>query len=415
MAYCLGQIFAPKGEPSNLRFTRCFINFDTETQLNLKLKNFIDAMRASMIGRDEEIETITLALVAREHCCLIGDPGTGKSFVVGNAIKAMSATNFQILMTVFTTPEEVFGPYKLTPLQQDQYVRNLSGRACEAEIFFADEAFKSSSAILNSMLTMMQERSFDNGGKRIKCPLRTMIAASNELPEPGLLDAMYDRFILRRLVKPLPKPMRRQLLTAKFPAVTPVCTVADFDQAHTAAMALPVRSDTLDTFEKIWGLLEQKGIKIGDRRAAKAISVAKAAAYIDGANAVRIEHLSCLCDVFWTSIDEIAEVKSIVLRESNPDEIVLNEYAEAIATFDENFTATLKDKYAMSNALAKMQCVLENCATLKQSPKRDAVAEAAQGMHDRFTSALSGQSVETIKRLRAMTEARRRQLADQSA
>jgi MoxR-like ATPase len=394
---------------------RGFSFFSKEVSLNQNITNFLNVMRASMIGRDEEIDTITLALVAREHCCLIGDPGTGKSYAVGNAIKAMSATNFQILMTVFTTPEEVFGPLALTELQKDRYVRNLEKRACEAELFFADEIFKSSSAILNSLLTMMQEREYDNGGVRIKCPLRTMIAASNELPEPGLLDAMYDRFILRRLVKPLPKPMRRQLLTAKFPTVTPVCTVADFDQAHTAAMALPVRSDTLDAFEKIWDLLEQQGIKIGDRRAAKAINVAKAAAYIAGANAVYIEHLSCLCDVFWTSLDQIAEVKNIVLRECNPDEIILNEYAEEIADLDAKFTATLKDKYAMSNALAKMQSVLDTCSSLKQTPKRDAIAEAAQGMHDRFSSAASGQSIETIKRLRAMTEARRRQLAAQSA
>ena len=85
-------------------------------------------------------------------------------------------------------------------LENDEYVRQTNGYLPTAEVAFVDEIFKANSAILNALLTLLNERLFDNGYKRLKVPLLTLIAASNELPESEELDALYDRFLIRRHV-----------------------------------------------------------------------------------------------------------------------------------------------------------------------------------------------------------------------
>ena len=85
-------------------------------------------------------------------------------------------------------------------LENDEYVRQTNGYLPTAEVAFVDEIFKANSAILNALLTLLNERLFDNGHSRLKVPLLTLIAASNELPESEELDALYDRFLIRRHV-----------------------------------------------------------------------------------------------------------------------------------------------------------------------------------------------------------------------
>ena len=100
----------------------------------------------------------------------------------------------------FSVPEELFGPLSMRGLENDEYVRQTNGYLPTAEVAFVDEIFKANSAILNALLTLLNERLFDNGHSRLKVPLLTLIAASNELPESEELDALYDRFLIRRHV-----------------------------------------------------------------------------------------------------------------------------------------------------------------------------------------------------------------------
>jgi MoxR-like ATPase len=107
---------------------------------------------------------------------------------------------FTLLLTRFTTPEELFGPMSVAGLKKDEYRRLTAGKLPESELAFLDEIFKANSAVLNALLTLLNERLFDNGSHRITCPLITCFGASNEMPQGEDLGALWDRFALRLMV-----------------------------------------------------------------------------------------------------------------------------------------------------------------------------------------------------------------------
>src|SRR5207244_1383982 len=115
---------------------------------------------------------------------------------------------FQWLLTRFTTPEELFGAVSLKALEEDDYRRLTTHKLPEAHIAFLDEVFKASSSILNTILTLMNERRFHNGREVAEVPLLTLFAASNELPEDDELLALHDRFLLRFVVDYLDEDFR---------------------------------------------------------------------------------------------------------------------------------------------------------------------------------------------------------------
>jgi MoxR-like ATPase len=124
------------------------------------------------------------------------------------------------LLTRFTTPEEIFGPLSLKSLENDEYRRCTEGFLPTASIAFLDEIFKANSAILNTLLTILNERKFDNGaGRQEQCPIQCVVGASNELPESDELDALYDRFLLRKYVSPVSDDGLLKLLSLSNPGV----------------------------------------------------------------------------------------------------------------------------------------------------------------------------------------------------
>jgi len=152
------------------------------------------------LGKSEVIEMMVIAAIAGEPLLLVGPPGTAKSDMAVKLVEALGFSHedyFEYMLTRFTEPSEIFGPIDIELLKSGHYIRRTSGMLPEARVVFLDEVFKANSAILNMLLTVLNERKFYQDGKPMPVKMEILFAASNEVPEITELDALKDRFVLK--------------------------------------------------------------------------------------------------------------------------------------------------------------------------------------------------------------------------
>ncbi len=237
-----------------------------------------------LVERDTLVELTVLAAVAREHLLVIGPPGTAKSEAVRRAGKSFEARYFEYLLGRFTEPSELVGPIDLRRLREGIVETETSGMLPEAELAFLDEVFLGSTAILNTLLSLLHERSFRRGKTTITVPLRVCVAASNALPEDESLAAFADRFLLRVFVEPVPDAMLETLLTqgASKPEKSPVqASLKDLDTLAERAQQCDV-SPLRATLAEAVRILRKQGIALSDRRIVKLQKLVAAAAAMEG-------------------------------------------------------------------------------------------------------------------------------------
>lgn len=281
-----------------------------------KLKKVKNDLKTRYFERDDVIEGAFCALLTGSHLLLIGPPGTAKSQLANEICrKIKGARYFQWLLTKFTTPEELFGAVSLRGLENDEYRRVISGKLPEADIAFLDEVFKASSSILNTLLTVMNERIFYNGTEKIGIPLITLFGASNELPsEEDELEALYDRFLLRYVVDYIKEDFRflKMLNTGNEPTEEDVITREELDTCRAEAAAVKLPSSILKTISRIRRELGKKGITPSDRRYKQSVSLLKARAYLEERSEVSEDDLRFLENILWREPGEKAEIQSVI-------------------------------------------------------------------------------------------------------
>lgn len=301
---------------------------------------------ARFLERGDQIHGSLCALVARQHVLLLGPPGTAKSLLARSLCASIhGATYFEWLLTKTSTPEELFGPISLKALEDDRYTRILLGKLPEAHIAFVDEIFKASSAILNTMLTLLNERVFHNNGKPVEVPLLTCFAASNELPESEELGALYDRFLLRYTVDYLQEDGHFiDLLKLQPVATKPVLKLADLQKAQADASKVALSDDLLGKVLAIRKALRAEGIAPSDRRFRDALSLVRAAAYLDGKKSASEEDLGVLKDVLWNQPPQRQIVARTVIGVASPLEVKSLELYDQAAEISRNATAAPEDQ-----------------------------------------------------------------------
>lgn len=244
-----------------------------------------DASRG-LIEREVLAELIALSAVAGEHLLVIGPPGTGKSEVVRRVARAIGGQYFEYLLGRFTEPSEIFGPVDLRKLKEGVVETETRNMLPEAEVAFLDEVFLGSTAILNTLLAVLNERTFRRGHTSMRCPLRVCVGASNQLPEDETLAAFADRFLSRVYVDAVPDHALESLLEGGWSLSTQAvvegrASVADLDRLAEAARSVdvvPVRGELAACVR----ILRGAGITLSDRRAVKVQRLVAAAAALDG-------------------------------------------------------------------------------------------------------------------------------------
>ena len=279
-----------------------------------------DDLASNLLERGDAIEGSLLALLTREHLLLLGPPGTAKSMLArGICERIDAAVLFSYQLDRFATPEALFGPLSLSSLEQDRYQRITTGTIVEADIAFLDEVFKANSAILNSLLSLINERVYFEAGRAIKAPLLSLIGASNETPEDAGLDAIYDRFLLRVQVPYLAdEDSVRQLfdLANKQPSAT--ITLDELRIAQAEVDAVPLTDEARDAIITIKHELESEGIGVSDRRWKSCARLVRAKAWMEGSAQTTTDHCDCLVHALWHEPSQIRAVERVVNKVANP-------------------------------------------------------------------------------------------------
>lgn len=282
--------------------------------LTERLRALRDHLSTGLVERDVAIRLALLSALAGEHLLLVGPPGTAKSVLARRLKLAFSgAPYFERLLTKFSVPEELFGPLSIKGLEEDRYERQTDRYLPTAAIAFLDEIFKANSAILNALLTLLNEREFDNGAQRGKTPLISVIGASNELIESEELDALFDRFLLRLHVGPVSDAGFPALLALRgeaspeLPSALPLST-AELQAIQAAATDVKVPADLLKLIGDLRAWCGEQNIVVSDRRWRKVVKLLQVSALTNGRTEASIWDAWLLQHCIWSAPEDRQKV-----------------------------------------------------------------------------------------------------------
>ncbi|MFY7963956.1 MAG: AAA family ATPase [Chitinophagaceae bacterium] len=282
-----------------------------------KLNKVLHFIKQSFIGKDEIIDLLGISLIARENAFLLGPPGTAKSAIIRLLSTCIEdGKNFEYLLTRFTEPNEIFGPFDIRKLKDGELITNTEGMMPEASMIFLDEIFNANSAILNSLLMALNEKIFRRGKETKKLPALMFVGASNVLPEDEALNALLDRFLIRVRCDYVDTDLLEQVLLAGWklenytaqekPTIRPE-EIIELQIASRKVDLSPIRKQFVDLVHN----LRNTGIKVSDRRAVKIQNLLAASALICGRTEAILTDLWVL-KYIWDTEEQIEILAGII-------------------------------------------------------------------------------------------------------
>lgn len=301
-----------------------------------KLTDVLNYVKETFVGKDEIVDLLGICLLARENAFLLGPPGTAKSAIVREFSACIKdGKNFEYLLTRFTEPNEIFGPFDIRKLKDGELVTNTEGMMPEASMVFLDEIFNANSAILNSLLTALNERIFRRGKDTKHLPALMFVGASNQLPEEDSLNALLDRFLVRIQCDYVDPDSLEKVLVAgwslekKEKTVSPEIEKEDIISLQRLAKKVDL-TEIRESYVALIHNLRSAGIKVSDRRAVKVQNLIASSAIMCNRNVADLSDLWVM-KYIWDTEEQIEMIAGIV------DTVIdkhLNEYSHPQAAFN---------------------------------------------------------------------------------
>ena len=345
---------------------------NTNTKNHDRIEKLLTILKQGLYEKDEAIRLALLTAISGESIFFLGAPGCAKSMIARRIVKAFKSDEkeglkyFEYLMNQFSTPEDIFGNISLKALNGDgesgkeEYKRITDGFLPQAEIAFLDEIWKASPAIQNTLLTIINERKFHNGGKVEDVPLKALFAASNELPTKNEgLEALYDRFILRLVVDFIQNEDLFFEMIDDSNSTDPIISDNDLlisnedlenwrkeidkvklsDAARAVISAirkeLTLQNESLSDEDKKNGEL----FEVGDRRWKKIAHILKTSAFLNDRNEVDLMDCSLIENCIWGTEKQQKKAREIVekcIKQNGLDcDTAIEDIQEQIEEFDE--------------------------------------------------------------------------------
>lgn len=296
-----------------------------------RIVNLLSELKQGVFEKDAELSLSLLAALAGQSILLLGPPGVAKSMVARRLKYAFKdAKSFEYLMSRFSTPDEIFGPVSISRLKEsDRYERATEGYLPSADVVFLDEIWKAGPAIQNTLLTVINEKTYLNGASPMRLPLKLLIAASNELPTEGDgLEAIFDRFIVRVLSKPIRNEgsfyeMIKGGRSAEDTTIAQSFTAEEYEEIQHEIDSVEVPMNVLHAITRIRKELADvkipnqdvhREIYVSDRRWKNIVRLLKTSAFLHDRKAVMLADLQIAVHCLWSEPDEIEPIGEIVAR-----------------------------------------------------------------------------------------------------
>ncbi|MBQ5998692.1 MAG: AAA family ATPase [Treponema sp.] len=351
-----------------------------------RIEKLLDVLGSGLYEKETAVKLGLLTALAGESMFMLGAPGCAKSMITRRIKEAFKADDkdgvkyFETLLNQFITPEEVFGNISLKALngqfidengkkiEKEEYRRLTEGMLPEADIAFLDEIWKASPAILNTLLTIVNERKFHNGSKVMNVPLKALFAASNELPAKGKgLEALYDRFIFRLPVdfikneddffemidQPAHEEFKlneedKKLLISntelkEWAKEIDKVTLSEVSKQVISAIRkeMTLLNDAMSDEDKKNGEL----FEVGDRRWKKIAHILKTSAFLNDRNEVDLMDCSLIENCIWGTEKQQKKAKEIVEKCLKENGIPCDSAIEDIQEQIEEFTAKVDEEW----------------------------------------------------------------------